>query len=150
MEVLQLFFTDHWVVLDVGTILWFLLWLIWYSPNVFGEKWMKLQKLESINPKAYTFFLTFLMNMIVAMSIVFICFSVNFGIYSEWISTYTEAFRITVLLSVGIITPILVSKNMWIYKSWQLFLIDLWYYFLLIWMISSFYVYHHNVYLYIN
>gem|GEM_PF-3453333 len=86
---------------------------------------MELQQLESINPKAYTFFLTFLMNMVVSMSIVFICFSVDFGTYTNGISTYTEAFRITILLSVGIITPILVSRNMWIYESWKLFLIDL-------------------------
>ncbi len=149
MDVLQVFFSDQWIVLDVGTILGFLLWLIWYSPNVFGKKWLKLQKLKNIDPKAYTFFLTFLMNMIVTISIVFVCFSVDFG-WTEGINTYTEAFRITILLSIGIITPILSSRNIWLYESWQLFFIDLWYYFILILMISSFYVYHNNMYLYIR
>ena len=150
MEVLQLFFSDHWVVLDIGTILGFLLWLIWYSPNVFGKIWMESQKLWRIDPKTYTFFLTFLMNMVVSMSIVFICFSVDFGVVWGSITSYTEAFRITILLSVGIIAPILGSRNMWLYGSWKLFLIDLWYYFILIWIVSSFYVFHSNMYLYIQ
>lgn len=141
MELLKHFFIDHWIVLDVGTILWFLLGLVWYSPNVFGRKWLELQDIKTVNPKAYTFFFTLLMNIVVCISVIFICFMAD-------INTYSEALQITILISAGILSPILGNKNMWLYGSWELFLIELWYYMLLILMISSFYVYHHNFHMY--
>lgn len=94
--------------------------MVWYSPGVFGKKWMKLAKVEKkkkdpeMGSKMLTsFFATFTMAMYLVM------------ILAKFeASNFIDGAQIGFLIGIGIAAPALLSSSLWEERPRDLYLIN--------------------------